>query len=294
MQNRKGIILAGGLGTRFFPVTNGLSKHLLPIFDKPMIYYSLSTLMLANIRDILLISTARDLPLFKELLGDGNNWGLKINYKVQESPDGIAQALIISEEYLAGAPSVLILGDNFFYGDGLQKRLLNVSDNNKGATIFCCKVKDPERYGIAELNSNGEIKNIIEKPKIANSNYAIAGIYFYDENAPKYAKMLSPSERGELEITDLNKIYLENGNLFLEKLGRGYAWLDAGTPDSLLEACQFVQTIEHRQGVKICCPEEIAFKKEWLSKETILKSLKSYKNSSYVKYIYDVLENNTQ
>ena len=291
MKKRKGIILAGGLGTRFFPVTNGLSKHLLPIFDKPMIYYSLSTLMLANIRDILLISTSRDIPIFNELLGNGDNWGLKINYLVQESPDGIAQALIISEEYLAGSPCVLILGDNFFYGDGLQQRLLKISRKNNGATIFCCKVKDPERYGVAELDLNGKVTNLIEKPNIVNSNYAIAGLYFYDENASKYAKELLPSQRGELEITDLNKIYLEKGNLFLEKLGRGYAWLDAGTPDSLLEACQFVQTIEHRQGVKICCPEEIAYKKGWLSKEKIISTLKQYKNSSYIKYIYEVLEN---
>ena len=290
MKNRKGIILAGGMGTRFFPVTSGISKHFLPIFDKPMIYYSLSTLMMADIREILLITTPRDLNIFKTLLGDGSHLGLKLEYVIQESPDGIAQAFILGEDFLYASPSVLILGDNFFYGDGLQKKLLKVSNKRDGATIFGCRVKDPERYGIAELDNEGNIISLKEKPKEYVSDFAITGIYFYDENAPKFARKLKPSARGELEITDLNEMYLRMNKLTLEKLGRGYTWLDAGTPDSLLEAAQFVQTIEHRQGLKICCPEEIAFNKKWVSKKEILDSLSLYKNAEYVKYIINLFE----
>ena len=225
MNNRKGIILAGGKGTRFFPVTKGLSKHFLPIYDKPMIYYSLSTLMLANIKEILLISTPRDLKLFKELLGDGSSFGIKIEYLSQLHPDGIAQALILAEDFLDGSPSVLILGDNFFYGEGLQKRLRQVSLKQSGATIILCRVKDPQRYGIAEFDSNENVISLTEKPFKPKSDFAITGIYFFDQHAPTFAKGLLPSKRGEIEITDLNKIYLKNKNLFIEKLGRGSTWL---------------------------------------------------------------------
>ena len=290
MNKRKGIILAGGLGTRFSPITLGISKHLIPIFDKPMIYYSLSTLMMADIREILLISTERDLSIFKNLLGDGSSWGLEIEYLIQENPKGIAQAFLLAENFLQGSPSALILGDNFFFGDGLQTKLLKVSKIEKGATIFGYQVKDPERYGIAKYDKKGNVIKLIEKPKEYISDIAITGIYFYDKNVCEYAKQLKPSKRGEFEITDLNNIYLEMNQLYLERMGRGYAWLDAGTPDSLLEASQFVQTIEHRQGLKICCPEELAFKKGWISKEKIINSLKKYKNSDYAKYVFNILE----
>ena len=290
-MDRKGILLAGGKGTRFSPVTNAISKHLLPIFDKPMIYYSLSTLMLAGIKEILIISTHRDIPLLKNLLGDGSSWGIKLFYKIQDSPDGIAQSFIIAEDFLDDSPCVLILGDNFFYGDGLKKKLKNINNRLSGATIFGCRVKDPERYGVIELDNEDKIISLIEKPKNPISEIAITGLYFFDENATKYAKTLSPSERGELEITDLIDIYLENDMLFLEKLGRGYAWLDAGTPESLLEASQFVQTLEHRQYLKISCPEEISFKNGWISKERVLENIKNMNNKSYQKYIMEILYN---
>ena len=291
-NKRKGIILAGGKGTRLFPVTAGVSKHFLPIYDKPMIYYSLSILIMSDIREILLISTNRDKNSFQNLLGDGSRFGVSIKYKIQDSPNGIAEALILAENFLQQSPSILILGDNFFYGDGLQQKLLKVSRNEKGATIFGYKVKDPGRYGIVEYDNEGKVIKITEKPKQYLSDIAVTGIYFYDNKASEYAKQLKPSKRGEFEITDLNNIYLERGELFLEKMGRGYAWLDAGTPDSLLETSQFVQTIEHRQGVKICCPEEIAFKKGWVSKEMILKSLKIYKNTDYAAYLKSIFKLN--
>lgn len=291
-NKRKGVILAGGKGTRLFPVTAGVSKHFLPIYDKPMIYYSLSILMMSDVREILLISTNRDKNSFQNLLGDGSRFGVSIKYKIQDSPNGIAEALILAENFLQQSPSILILGDNFFYGDGLQQKLLKVSRNEKGATIFGYKVKDPGRYGIVEYDNEGKVIKITEKPKKYLSDIAVTGIYFYDNKASEYAKQLKPSKRGELEITDLNNIYLERGELSLEKMGRGYAWLDAGTPDSLLETSQFVQTIEHRQGVKICCPEEIAFKKGWVSKEMILKSLKIYKNTDYASYLNNIFKLN--
>jgi len=291
-NKRKGVILAGGKGTRLFPVTAGVSKHFLPIYDKPMIYYSLSILMMSDVREILLISTNRDKNSFQNLLGDGSRFGVSIKYKIQDSPNGIAEALILAENFLQQSPSILILGDNFFYGDGLQQKLLKVSRNEKGATIFGYKVKDPWRYGIVEYDNEGKVIKITEKPKKYLSDIAVTGIYFYDNKASEYAKQLKPSKRGEFEITDLNNIYLERGELSLEKMGRGYAWLDAGTPDSLLETSQFVQTIEHRQGVKICCPEEIAFKKGWVSKEMILKSLKIYKNTDYASYLNNILKLN--
>ena len=290
MKKRKGIILAGGLGSRFFPVTNSISKHLLPIYDKPMIFYSLSTLMLADVREILIITTARDEKIFKNLLGDGSNYGINFEYLIQESPDGIPQAFILAEDFLNGSPSLLILGDNFFYGDGLQKKLLNITKDTNNTTIFGYRVRNPEDYGVIEFDPSGNIITFHEKPKNFISDIAITGIYFFDENAPKFSKELKFSSRGELEITDLNKIYLKQKKLKLEILGRGFTWLDAGTPDNLIEAAHFVQTIEHRQGFKICCPEEIAFNKKWLSKEDILKKIESNKNTDYYKYIVNLLK----
>lgn len=264
-MKRKGIILAGGSGTRLYPATKVISKQLLPVFDKPMIYYPLSTLMLGSIQDILIISTPQDTPKFSELLGNGHQWGLNIQYAVQPKPDGLAQALIIGESFLNGAPSALILGDNIFYGANLVQQL---KDANKkiGATLFAYYVNDPERYGIVTFDKENKVCCLEEKPLKPESNYAVTGLYFYDSNASNYAKEIQPSPRGELEITDLNKIYLNQGLLSVEKLGQGYAWLDTGTHESLLEAHQFVQVLEHRQGLKIACLEEIAFHQGWINK----------------------------
>lgn len=284
-MKRKGIILAGGSGTRLYPITKTISKQLLPVFDKPMIYYPLSTLMLAGIREILVISTPRDTPQFKELLGDGSQWGLDIQYAVQPSPDGLAQALIIAEFFLAGSPSVLILGDNIFYGNHLDNELIKANKNTEGATIFAYHMHNPKSYGVAEFDDKGRVVNIEEKPKKPKSNYAITGLYFYDENASEYVKNIKPSFRGELEITDLNKIYLEKNQLSLKKMGQGYAWLDTGTHESLIEASQFVQTIEHRQGLKIACLEEIAFRKEWITIAQVQQIAQSMSKSSYGKYL---------
>ncbi len=288
-MNRKGIILAGGSATRLYPLTNVISKHLLAVFDKPMIYYSITTLMLANVRDILLISSPRDIELFKNLLGDGGKWGIKLSYAIQPSPEGLAQALLIAKDFLDGSPSVLILGDNFFYGDGIQKKLLDASNREKGATIFGYRVNDPERYGIINMDNNGMVKELIEKPINPSSNLAITGIYFYDAEAPIYAHQITPSPRGELEITDLNKSYLDRNELYVERLGRGYAWLDLGTHESLLEANQFVQTIEHRQGRKIACPEEIAYRKKWITKESLKILAESMLKNSYGKYLLQII-----
>jgi glucose-1-phosphate thymidylyltransferase len=288
-MKRKGIILAGGAGTRLYPITHVISKQLLPIYDKPMIYYPLTTLMLAGIRDILIITTPFDNDNFKALLGDGSQWGLKISYIEQASPDGLAQAFILGENFIGDDLSTLILGDNIFYGHDFES-LLNSADSKKeGASIFVYHVNDPGRYGLAELGANNEILAISEKPKKPKSNYAITGLYFYDNNVIRYAKDLKPSERGELEITDLNKLYLEKKKLFVEIMGRGYAWLDTGTQESLLDAGQFIATIENRQGLKIACPEEIAYKKKWISSKDLEQLAKPLLNSPYGQYLLKVL-----
>ena len=289
-MKRKGIILAGGSGTRLYPATQVVSKQLLPVFDKPMIYYPLSVLMLADVRDVLIISTPQDIPRFEELLGDGNKWGLNIEYAVQPSPDGLAQALIIGESFLNGAPSVLILGDNIFYGNDLYKNLFAANELSEGATIFAYHVHDPERYGVAEFSKDGKVISLEEKPVEPKSNYAVTGLYFYDEHAPSYAKQIKPSHRGELEITDLNKVYLEKGQLNVERMSRGYAWLDTGTHESLLEAHQFVQTIEHRQGLKIACPEEIAFRKQWIDTKTLEGLAQPMLKNGYGQYLMQVVK----
>jgi len=289
-MKRKGIILAGGSGTRLFPVTQVISKQLLPVFDKPMIYYPLSTLMLADIREILIISTPRDTQQFVELLGDGSKWGLKFCYAVQPSPNGLAQALIIAEKFLQNSPSALVLGDNIFYGHSFMD-LLNLSNTRvEGATIFAYHVHDPERYGVVEFDQSGRVVSLEEKPEDPRSNYAVTGLYFYDDNAVQFAKQIKPSQRGELEITDLNRMYLEKETLFVEVMGRGYAWLDTGTHESLLNANQFVQTIEVRQGLKIACPEEIAFRRKWINEDQLEKLAEPMINNSYGQYLKHVLE----
>lgn len=283
----KGIVLAGGSGTRLYPSTIGISKQLLPIYDKPMIYYPISVLMLAGIREILIISTPQDLPNFEKLLGTGEQFGLKFSYKEQPSPDGLAQAFILGEEFIGKDSVSLVLGDNIFYGPGFSAMLQNAVEltESKEATIFGYHVKDPERFGVVEFDKNGKAISIEEKPKVPKSTYAVTGLYFYDNSVVEYAKNLKPSTRGELEITDLNKIYLEKGKLNVELFGRGFAWLDTGTHRSLLQAAQYVQTIEENQGIKIACLEEIAYRMGFLTKDEIVKFSESYKNNEYYTYV---------
>lgn len=286
----KGIILAGGSGTRLYPLTMVTSKQLLPIYDKPMIYYPLSTLMLAGIRDILIISTPQDLPNFEKLLGDGSRYGINLSYKAQPSPDGLAQAFILGEEFIGNDNCAMILGDNIFHGNGLTKQLKKAVENEGRATVFGYYVEDPQRFGVVEFDKDGKVISLEEKPENPKSNYAVTGLYFYDNKVCEYAKSLKPSARGELEITDLNKIYLEEGRLDVLTLGRGYGWLDTGTVDSLSEASEYVRVIENRQGLKISCLEEISYKNGWIDKETLLESANAYGKSPYGQHLKNVAE----
>jgi glucose-1-phosphate thymidylyltransferase len=289
-KTRKGIILAGGSGTRLYPVTQSISKQLLPVYDKPMIYYPLSTLMLAGIQDILIISTPEDTPRFESLLGDGSQWGLNISYKVQPSPDGLAQAFILGDTFIGNDLSALVLGDNIFYGHDFNELLLNAMQRESGATVFAYHVHDPERYGVAEFDKTNKVLSLEEKPQHPKSNYAVTGLYFYDKDVVAMAKSLKPSLRGELEITDLNRLYLEKEILNVEIMGRGYAWLDTGTHDSLLEASQFIATLENRQGLKVSCPEEIAYRRGWITASQLEKLVAPLSKNGYGQYLQRVLK----
>lgn len=289
LKKRKGIILAGGSGTRLYPVTQSISKQLLPVYDKPMIYYPMSTLMLAGIQDILIISTPDDTPRFESLLGDGSQWGLNISYKVQPSPDGLAQAFILGDTFVGNDLSALVLGDNIFYGHDFNELLVNAMKRESGATVFAYHVHDPERYGVAEFDKSNKVLSLEEKPKNPKSNYAVTGLYFYDQDVVAMAKSLKPSLRGELEITDLNRLYLDQEKLNVEIMGRGYAWLDTGTHDSLLEASQFIATLENRQGLKVACPEEISYRRGWINASQLEKLAAPLSKNRYGQYLQRVL-----
>ncbi|MCD9031657.1 glucose-1-phosphate thymidylyltransferase RfbA [Luteimonas sp. Y-2-2-4F] len=290
MTQRKGIILAGGSGTRLYPITKGVSKQLLPVYDKPMIYYPLSALMLAGIREVLIINTPHEQALFQALLGDGAQWGMDIRYAVQPSPDGLAQAYLIGRDFVAGGPSCLVLGDNIFHGHGFRDILRRADERASGATVFGYWVNDPERYGVAEFDAQGRVVDIAEKPENPRSNYAVTGLYFYDGRASDYAAELKPSPRGELEITDLNRRYLDDGALYLEQLGRGYAWLDTGTHQSLHEAANFIETIQTRQGLQVCCPEEIAFGQGWIDAEQLEALAAPLRKNGYGQYLHTLAQ----
>ena len=291
MKNRKGIVLAGGSGTRLYPLTIAISKQIMPVYDKPMIYYPISVLMEAGVREVLIISTPRDVVTFKELLGDGLQWGMNFQYKVQEKPNGLAEAFIIGEEFIGDDNVVMILGDNMFYGSHLPEILKRANAREDESTIFGYYVKDPRRYGVVEINNEGKAVSIVEKPEVPKSNYAVPGLYFYTNDVVKIAKTIKPSARGELEITSINEEYMKMGKLTVEKLGRGMTWFDTGTHDALIETASFVQTIEKRQGMQVCCPEEIAYKNKWITSEDLLELSKKYMKTDYGVYLKDLAEN---